>query len=109
MTGLEVSHAREYRCTPIIVLFNNGQWGMLQAFFPDARYNETVPWPFARLAALFGGRGFDVRTPGQLREALAVAAREDRFTLLDVALQKGDLSPILRGFVDAFKKQVDAS
>ena len=26
---------------------------MLQAFFPDAGYNATVPWPFAKLAELW--------------------------------------------------------
>ena len=106
MTGPEVSHAREYGCNPVIVLLNNTRWEMLQAFFPDAKYNATVSWPFAKLAELWGGRGFDARTPRQLREALAAAWQEHRFTLIEVPLQPGDLSPILRGFVQAFKKQV---
>ncbi len=108
MTGPEISHAREYQCNPVIVLFNNARWEMLQAFFPDAGYNSTVRWPFAQLAELWGGRGFDARTPRQLRDALAAAWRSDCFTLIDVALERGDLSPILRGFVQAFK-QVHAS
>jgi indolepyruvate decarboxylase len=106
MTGTEIAHAPEYHCNPIVVLFNNARWEMLQAFFPDAGYNGTVPWPFATLAELWGGRGFDARTPRQLRDALAAASREDRFTLIDVKLQQGDVSPILRGFVSAFKQRV---
>jgi indolepyruvate decarboxylase len=109
MTGSEIAHAREYRCNPIIVLFNNGRWEMLQAFVPDAPYNDTVDWPFARLAELWCGRGFEARTPGQLRAALEAAYEETRFTLIEVPLAKGDVSPILRGFVDAFKKKVYAS
>ena len=70
MTGAEIAHAPEYRCNPIIVLFNNTRWEMLQAFFPDAGYNGTVPWPFATLAELWGGRGFDARTPRQLRDGI---------------------------------------
>lgn len=108
MTGPEIAHASEYRCNPLIVLFNNARWEMLQAFFPDAGYNDTVAWPFAKLAELWGGRGFDVRTPRQLRDALAAAALEDRFVLIDVTLQPQDISPILRGFVRAFKQQVSA-
>ena len=73
MTGPEVSHAAEYGCNPVIVLLNNTRWEMLQAFFPKASYNATVPWPFARLAELWGGRGFTVRTPGEFRAALADA------------------------------------
>jgi indolepyruvate decarboxylase len=106
MTGPEIAHAGRYGCNPVIVLFNNHRWEMLQAFFPDANYNTTVSWPFAKMADLWGGRGFNARTPRQLRDALAVAWLDDRFTLIDVALQPGDVSPILRGFVQAFKSRV---
>jgi len=109
MTGQEISHANEYGCNPIIVVFNNSRWEMLQAFFPDATYNTTVPWPFASLAELWGGRGVKVSTPRELRKALDEAWRLDCFVLIDIALERGDLSPILRGFVQAFKKQVSVS
>jgi indolepyruvate decarboxylase len=109
MTGPEISHAPEYGCNPVIVLFNNSRWEMLQAFFPDARYNDTVPWPFAALAECWGGRAFEVQTPRQLREALAAAWRTDCFTLINVVLERGDVSPILGGFVRAFKKQVSVA
>ena len=108
MTGSEISQARRYGCNPIIVLFNNQRWEMLQAFFPDATYNDTVVWPFAKLADLWGGRGFRAFTPRQLRDALNAAYDETRFTLIEVGLQQGDVSPILRGFVEAFKKRVYA-
>ena len=106
MTGSEISHARKYGCNPIVVLLNNSRWEMLQAFFPDAGYNTTVAWPFAKLAELWGGRGLTARTPGEFRRALNDAWQTDCFSLIDVALQPGDLSPILRGFVQAFKKRL---
>jgi indolepyruvate decarboxylase len=108
MTGSEISQARRYGCNPIVVLFNNQRWEMLQAFFPDATYNDTIGWPFAKLADLWGGRGFRAFTPRQLRDALTAAYDETRFTLIEVGLQQGDVSPILRGFVEAFKKRVYA-
>ena len=106
MTGSEISHAVKYGCNPIIVLLNNTRWEMLQAFFPEARYNDTVAWPFAKLAELWGGRGIRAFTPHQFREALAAAHEERRFTIIEVGLAQGDVSPILRGFVEAFKKKV---
>ncbi len=109
MTGSEISRAGQYGCNPIILVFNNGQWGMLQVYFPDAGYNQTAGWPFARLAELWGGRGFTVRTPRELREALAAAEGENRFTLIEILLASGDISPILRGFAQAFKKRVTQS
>jgi indolepyruvate decarboxylase len=108
MTGPEISRAGQYGCNPILLLLDNGRWEMLQAFFPDARYNDVVHWPFARLADLWGGRGFDAATPGELRTALDAAFDEPRFTLIDVRIEPGDISPILRGFVRAFKERVSA-
>ena len=106
MTGPEIAHCPRHGLNPIVVLLNNSRWEMLQAFFPHATYNETVSWPFARLAELWGGRGFEVNTPGQLRSALQDAIAESRFTLIEVRLQHGDVSPILRGFVEGFKRKV---
>jgi indolepyruvate decarboxylase len=106
MTGPEISHAHEYGCNPIVVLLNNGRWEMLQAFFPHARYNETVSWPFAKLADLWGGRGFEVTTPSQLSAAIAQALVLDCFALIEVRLKPGDISPILQRFTQAFKEQV---
>jgi len=110
MTGSEVSHARKYGCNPIVVVLNNSRWEMLQAFFPEASYNETVGWPFSKLADLWGGRGFRAHTPRQFRDALDAAfAEEKRFSLIEVGLQPGDISPILRGFVHAVKSRVHAT
>jgi indolepyruvate decarboxylase len=109
MTGAEISHAPVQHCRPVVVVLNNSRWEMLQAFFPEAGYNGTVPWPFAQLAELWGGRGFNARTPGEFHRALSDAWQSDRFSLIDVSLEQGDLSPILRGFVQAFKAKLAKS
>jgi indolepyruvate decarboxylase len=106
MTGSEIAHAPALGCNPIVVLLNNNRWEMLQAFYPHAGYNDTVPWPFARLAELWGGRGVVARTIGELRAALSDAWNEPRFTLIEVPLAKGDISPVLSRFVKAFKERV---
>lgn len=106
MTGSEISHAGRYGCNPIVVLFNNTRWEMMQAFFSEARYNDTASWPFATLADLWGGHGIRAFTPRHLRDALNAAYEETRFTLIEVGLKRGDVSPILRGFVEAFKRRV---
>src|SRR5262245_53595672 len=93
-------------CDPVIVLLNNERWEMLQAFFPGARYNDTVPWPYARLMEAWGGRGVDVRTPSALRDALTAAWKDTGPTLIEVRLQRGDISPVLRRFVNAFQERL---
>jgi len=106
MTGPEISHAGALGCNPIVVLLNNGRWEMLQAFYPHAGYNDTVSWPFARLAELWGGRGVVASTMGEFRAALRQAWQESRFALIEVSLAKGDISPVLDRFVKAFKARV---
>ena len=106
MTGAEIAHAGALGCNPIVVLLNNNRWEMLQAFYPHAGYNDTVSWPFAKLAELWGGRGVVASTIGELRAALRQAWVESRFTLIEVPLEKGDISPVLSRFVQAFKERV---
>jgi indolepyruvate decarboxylase len=106
MTGPEIAHAGPLGCNPIIVLLNNNRWEMLQAFYPHAGYNDTVAWPFAKLAELWGGRGVLAPTIGHFRAALRDAWAEPRFTLIEVPLEKGDISPVLSRFVAAFKERV---
>jgi indolepyruvate decarboxylase len=106
MTGSEIAHAGALGCNPIIVLLNNARWEMLQAFYPHAGYNDTVPWPFARLAELWGGHGVVAATIGEFRAALRQAWQEPRFTLIEVPLARGDISPVLSRFVKAFKERV---
>jgi indolepyruvate decarboxylase len=109
MTGPEIAQAPTYGCNPVIVLFNNNSWEMLQSFFPKARYNTTPQWPYARLAELWGGRGFEVGTAVALADGLDRAWSDQRFSLIEVRLQPGDISPVLRGFVAALRARVSSS
>ena len=82
---------------------------MLQAFFPDATYNETVSWPFARLADLWGGRGFEIRTPRGLRDALEAAWQNPASRSSKLRSSRATCRPSSGGFVAAFKGQVYSS
>ena len=106
MTGPEISHAPEYDCNPVVIVLNNTSWEMLQAFFPNARYNRTAAWPFAKLADLWGGHGTRITTARELESALRTAWIDTRFSIIEVPLAAGDISPVLARFVAAFKEKV---
>ena len=85
-----------------MVVLNNGGWGMLSAFRPEASYTALGTWDLARIADALGGAGHLVRTRAELAQALETAVREPgRFHLLDVRLAPGALSPTLRRFAAA--------
>lgn len=108
MTGLELGHCARHRWDPIVVVLNNGGWGMLSAFRPHARYNALGTWNLARLADSLGGAGHLVRTRAELAQALEAAiAHPGRFHLLDVRLAPGAVSPTLKRFAQAVTRLQD--
>jgi indolepyruvate decarboxylase len=101
MTGAEIAHAPRYRLNPIIVLLNNGGWGI---FRPIAKRHDLLAlpsWHYAELGRLWGGQGFKVRTATELHHALEEAARSDQFAIIEVSIGARDLSPITVKYIRA--------
>lgn len=94
MTGVEIAHTPRYKLNPIVVLLNNGGWGI---FRPIAKRHDLLAlpsWRYAELARLWGGRGFRAETVGQVRRALEEAARSSAFAIIEVLIGSRDLSPV---------------
>ena len=104
MTGWERLNAPRYGWNPIVLLFNNASWEMLRAFQPESQFNDLVALSFAGLANALGGKGRRVTTRAELREALDAAVADDScFQLIEIMLQRGQLSRTLARFVEGFK------
>ena len=105
MTGVEIAHAPRYKLNPIVVLLNNGGWGI---FRPIAKRQDLLAlpsWRYAELARLWGGRGFRVDTVEQLRRALDQAARSPDFVIIEVSIGARDLSPVSVKYIRASAKK----
>jgi len=97
MTGMELTTVVRYGLDPIVILLDNSGYGTERPML-DGRFNDLVPWRYARVPeVLGGGRGYEIRTEGELDAALQ-AARDDRsgFSLLHVHLEQHDQSPALQ-------------
>ncbi len=107
MTGMELSTAAHYGLNPIVLVLNNHGYAT-ERFFLDGPFNEIHPWRFSRLPEIFStGAGFTVRTEDELEAALAVAGENTTsFSLLDIHLARGDVSPGLRKLGEHFGKSV---
>ena len=101
MTGVEIAHAPRYRLNPIVVLLNNGGWGIFRPVVKRQDLLALPSWRYAELARLWGGRGFRVETVGQLRRALEQAAKSPTFTIIEVMIGPKDLSPITVKYIRA--------
>jgi indolepyruvate decarboxylase len=83
MTGQEISHCLKLGINPIFIVSNNKSWGMEQQFHPST-FNTLVDWPYAKLAELWGGKGYTCRTQKELQAALVDAKSQNMFCLIDV-------------------------
>lgn len=99
MTGVEIAHASRFGLNPIVVLLNNGGWGI---FRPIAKRHDLLAlpsWRYADLARLWGGVGFRVETVAELRDALVEAAKAPPFVIIEAMIGYRDLSPVTVKFI----------
>jgi len=101
MTGPEIAQAPRYGLNPIVLVVNNGGWQIFRPVVARADLLDVPPWPYARLADDWGGRGFYVTRVDELRTALAAAARIDSFVVIEAIVGPDDLSPVSRKYIEA--------
>jgi indolepyruvate decarboxylase len=94
MTGPEIAQAPRYGLNPIIVLLNNGGWGIFRPVTARPDLLEIPSWPYADLARSWGGVGFRAETIGEFRGALEAAAEAPSFAIIECRIGPHDLSPI---------------
>jgi TPP-dependent 2-oxoacid decarboxylase len=97
MTGMELSTCARYGLDPIVIVLNNGGY-TTERLIIDGEFNDIQRWDYSKLPEVIGsGRAHRVETVGDLDRALADARRRNgQFVLLDVRLDKLDVSPALR-------------
>lgn len=105
MTGPEISFAPQRGLSPIVVLVNNGGWGIFRPVTPRKDLLEIPPWPYAELAQSWGGVGIMAETREDLREALRAAHHVQDFVVIECRVPPTDLSPVSRRYIRASAKK----
>lgn len=96
MTGFEASCFVLHNLNPIVFVINNHGY-TTQRFLKDGSYNEIQNWNYNKLPEVIGGGlGLEVKTEGELEEAL-VKAKENTgsFTIINLHFDKFDRSETL--------------
>jgi TPP-dependent 2-oxoacid decarboxylase len=97
MTGQELSTIVRAGLRPIVIVLNNDGYAAERAIH-DGPYNEIARWKYHRITEVFGGRGYEVRTEDQLEAALSEAAASQELSLIEVHIDRDDISPTFQRF-----------
>jgi indolepyruvate decarboxylase len=90
VTGQDLSTIIRYGLKPVIFHLNNDGY-TIERVICDRAYNDLQPWKYQRLVDVFGtGLAFDVRTEGELEEALRQAAAADTVVFIEVHTDRLD-------------------
>ena len=98
----ELATAVQHKLGLVTIVFNNNQYGNVQAMQRDLYGNRVIASDlrnpdFPKLAEAFGAAGYRATTPSELNEALARAIRDGGPALIEVPV--GDMPD-----VDRFRK-----
>ncbi|QDU44474.1 Indole-3-pyruvate decarboxylase [Symmachiella dynata] len=107
MTCLELSTTLKHGFNPIVLVLNNKGYGT-ERFLHEGPFNDIPNWAYHRMSDLLGGGwGFEVHTEGDLDKALhAALANKDAFSLLNIHLEKTDVSPALTRLAERLSKRI---
>jgi indolepyruvate decarboxylase len=107
MTGMELSSIAREGLNPIVVVLNNHGY-TTERFLLEGSFNDIHEWAFHKVPEVLGtGLGWEVRTEGELDQALAAAvANTKSFSLLNVHLDRYDRSPALERLASRLSKIV---
>ena len=96
VTCQDLSTMIRNRLNPVIFLINNGGY-TIERVITDRPYNDIQPWHYHKILDVFGGGlGLDVRTEGELEEALGKAAMADGLVFIEIHTGRLDCPESLR-------------
>jgi len=106
MTGQELGNVVRHGFNPIVIVMNNRGY-TTERFIQEGPFNDIHEWRYHLLPQVYGGGiGFEVRTEGELEEALRAALASDVLTLINVHLAQDDISPALARLAEGLKQRV---
>jgi len=95
MTGTELATLVDQNLRAIILLLNNGGYGMLEAIDGPRSYYNRRNWDYPALARALGAEAERVSTAADLSAALRRAEAASGAYLIEALTAKDDLSPVM--------------
>ena len=95
MTGIELATHVDQGLRPIVLLLNNGGYGMLEAIDRPRDYYERRSWDYPALARSLGAEAERVTSLAELGQALQRAEAAKGAYVIEAFTATDDLSPVM--------------
>ena len=106
MSISELSTILRLKLNPIVFVLNNHGY-TTERFLLDGEFNDIRDWDYQRVTEMMrGGQGLKVETEDQLESAVKLALKSNTLFVVNVSVNKTDVSPGLRRMVENLKKRV---
>ncbi|HOT07843.1 MAG TPA: thiamine pyrophosphate-binding protein [Methanotrichaceae archaeon] len=106
MTGMELAVAARYGLNPIVIVLNNMGYGTERPMI-DGVFNDVAEWRYSKIPEVLGtGMGFLIKTEREFGEALTEAKSYDGPCILEVLLEKNDISVPLQRLCKNLSKSI---
>jgi indolepyruvate decarboxylase len=106
MSCTELSTILRRKLKPIIFVLNNDGY-TTERFLIDGEFNNIAAWSYHDITKLFGsGIGQKVETEIELHDAVTAALASNELTIINVVVDKLDISPALKRMTESLAKRL---
>ena len=104
MTGTEISTAVRLGLDPVFLILNNDGYGTMRQIC-EGSFNQITRWNYDKICELVGGGvSANVKTKGELDDALRSAREADGLRVLNLVLPRANISPQLETITREVKR-----
>lgn len=106
MSMSELSTILDHNLNPIVFVLNNRGYSTERVLL-DGSFNDIRDWKYHAVTEMLnGGKGFEVITELELELAINEALKSKTLSVINVCVEKSDISPSLRRMVENLSKKV---
>jgi len=105
MSCSELSTISSRKQNTIVFVLNN-QGYVTERQLLDGSFNDLNNWKYHKITEIFNeGSGFEVKTETELVQAIDFALQSDNLTVINVVVEKDDISPVLKRVAEGLGKK----
>lgn len=105
MSCTELSTIVARKLNPIVFVLNNNGY-TTERFLIDGSFNDLSNWNYHHVVDMVGGKGLKVETEEELEKAINTALVSKELFVINVVVDKLDITPALKRMTDSLVKKV---